>query len=1109
MSTGCNCDCGCSAMALGVPENTASRPGLPALAYRIGTHAAFFEAMIARLSSQDFPALARLTTRDPADPSIALLDSWALIADVLTFYQERIANEGYLRTAIERRSVLELARLIGYKLRPGVAASVFLAYTLDPDRSKVPPAPTETVIPAGSRSQSIPLGPPELPQSFETSADLDARSAWNNLRPRQTQPQLLTLDVDFGSDGLTRAAIYFQGGATNLNPGDPLLFVLPGASSFQPALRRVQSVNLQAAQNRTEIILQNQPLTDTPDDPGEITDFLDEVIQPFADDAATLFPGSSLAAQAGALLSNPAVGATPGLLEKVKSAVNKSSLGIAALVQATSQALAPLLDLAYSRNLSRLGAWLDQANDTLAAIIAVLQEMDPGAIIPLLGNAPASAFNDKNPPLGNLKSLLPSLVAPPSLQPLDSVRLGRSVDQAFAQTSDMGSRLLGTFLPAAAPILYRAWHSLSPLAAVAEAGAIRQTARLFPGAYPGPPTITKVGDTTTTTSFDNPPTIHYDWIGTQFFRKPGALVLSNILLDSPNDKIVAGSWVLIDRPNFGNLVFRQKAKARAAHVIVPPNARTQTLHKVTAAATVSRTTADGGFTAKITQLTIDPPWLSELKPAQLTSFIDNPAALSGTVVYAQTERLALAEEPLDTDVAGNAIELDEVYEDLESGRWIIVSGERTDIPNVTGVTASEVVMLLGVTQDVAAPGTRPGPIHTVLTLANTLAYTYRRDTVTIYGNVVKATHGETRNEVLGNGDGSQLFQQFKLKQKPLTFVAASNPEGTDSTLSVYVNNVEWQETDTLAALGPKDRDYITQTADDDTTTVNFGNGKQGARLPTGAGNVMAIYRNGIGQPGNVKPGQISLLQTRPLNVSAVTNPVRASGGADRDSRDQARRNAPLAVLALDRLVSVQDYADFARTFAGIGKASSVRVSDGRQDLVHLTIAGAEDIPIDVTSDLYGNLVLALQVNGDPYQPFQIAPRGLRVLVISANVKILADYLWEPVASAVRAALLATFSFDDRNLGQPVFQSEVISAIQAVEGVAYVDLQTFDSVGEDASLDDLSNLADHLGLQDVVQAQFARPNPNPLNYPDDAFLPAEIACLRPDLPDTLILNEVKS
>src|SRR5690349_4842706 len=127
-----NDDCGCCEGTTAItPEGTANRPGLTALATRVGTHAAFLETMKARLSSSDFPALGGLTARNAYDPAIALLDAWATVADVLTFYQERIANEGYLRTATERRSILELGRLVGYALRPGVAASVYLAYTLD------------------------------------------------------------------------------------------------------------------------------------------------------------------------------------------------------------------------------------------------------------------------------------------------------------------------------------------------------------------------------------------------------------------------------------------------------------------------------------------------------------------------------------------------------------------------------------------------------------------------------------------------------------------------------------------------------------------------------------------------------------------------------------------------------------------------------------------------------------------------------------------------------------------------------------------------------------------------------------------------------------------
>src|SRR5262249_30744925 len=128
--TPCGC---CEGVEILTPLVVANRPGLAALSYRVGTHPTFLETMLARLSTvevendhQKFRPLLRLTTRDANDPSIALLDAWATVGDVLTFYQERIANEGYLRTATERRSIIELARLVGYRLRPGVAASVWL-----------------------------------------------------------------------------------------------------------------------------------------------------------------------------------------------------------------------------------------------------------------------------------------------------------------------------------------------------------------------------------------------------------------------------------------------------------------------------------------------------------------------------------------------------------------------------------------------------------------------------------------------------------------------------------------------------------------------------------------------------------------------------------------------------------------------------------------------------------------------------------------------------------------------------------------------------------------------------------------------------------------------
>lgn len=224
------------------PTPITNRPGQTSLKYRVGTHAAFFETMIMRLSCSSYPELAGLTTRDPGDFSIALLDAWAIVADVLTFYQERIANEGYLRTATERFSILELAQLVGYTLRPGVASSVYLAYELEKGYKE------KVEIPAGARAQSLPT-PGELPQSFETSELLSAQTEWNALKPRMTRPQNITL----GNNTVNVQKIYLKGTATNLKLNDKILLDF----GDNKVLMTVIKINNYPSDNRTEISIQS------------------------------------------------------------------------------------------------------------------------------------------------------------------------------------------------------------------------------------------------------------------------------------------------------------------------------------------------------------------------------------------------------------------------------------------------------------------------------------------------------------------------------------------------------------------------------------------------------------------------------------------------------------------------------------------------------------------------------------------------------------------------------------------------------------------------------------------------------------------------------------
>jgi hypothetical protein len=1158
MSKTCGC---CAGIEPVTPQPETNRPGLPSLAYRAGTYATFFESMVARLSNlyldvpladgsgnlQRIYPLSKLTSREPSDPSMALLDAWAIVADVLTFYQERIAEEGYLLTATERLSVLELARLVGYRLRPGVSASVYLAFTTANGFNGT--------IPAGTRAQSIP-GTGETAQFFETSEDSAARDTWNALHPRLTRPQVITLASDQGTDALTRDTLYFQGISTNLKTGDALLIVL-GEGSGQQVVRFVESVDAQADQKRTEVTLQEPP----PSEGTTAEEAAKAALNPFIGQATSIFAGSDLAGDVAAILTT--------VVDNV-TAVNDDNQKAANMVRAAIPAIQEQHGIAVARAFSRLVAWTAEILDVLRDLAPLIEDLDFPAGTPS-GSPSILTSGLATSALSNLWKIIEPLALPPSLQPANPQRLVRTLQQTFSPQADTAPRLLAAFRPAAAPAIYPAWSGVSTPSSQVEVYALRAKAAPFGHNAPKQVPVVQSGVPTP-----------QEWPASS---EDQSVFLS---LDAAYDKIIPNSWVVVNSPSLNTPQF---------------------ITRVPFVQTTSR--SDYGMAARVTQLNVGQSW------ASLTQTNHQPdiSQIRRVTVWAQPELLDLAEEPLDTDVEGDTIELQELYDGFESGRWIIVSGERTDIPNTTGVTASELVMIAAVTQGSRAPlcakfppnfvpfskvyyttsansqGDRlvvgepvdlsqiqalpgsdhpnqqycdqaqlapgvyvnayvpaadekkgnlpdfegllvdpknnnvpyPGgtitnldqvfawristaPVHTILTLANSLAYKYDSSSVTIYGNVTKATHGQTVGEILGDGDGSQAFQTFALHQKPLTFVSAPVSSGAESTLVTRVNDIEWYEANDLASLGPTDHEYITQTDDSDQTTVVFGNGQHGARVPTGSANVKAVYRYGIGAAGNVQAGQISQLATHPQGAQGVINPLPASGGADRDDIGQARRNTPIAVLALDRLVSVQDYADFSRTFAGIGKASSVRLTDSRRQLVHVTIAGAEDIPIDPTSDLYQNLVQALYAYGDPYEPIQVAVRKLKLLVISARVKILPDYEWESVQPMVRSALLDAYAFDQRDLGQSAFLSEAIGIMQMVEGVSYVNVQFFDAVAEDVSAEQLAGLASTLTLNNFVQANLARVK-TAATLPSQRILPAELAILTPDIPDTLILTEI--
>jgi hypothetical protein len=363
---------------------------------------------------------------------------------------------------------------------------------------------------------------------------------------------------------------------------------------------------------------------------------------------------------------------------------------------------------------------------------------------------------------------------------------------------------------------------------------------------------------------------------------------------------------------------------------------------------------------------------------------------------------------------------------LATGQLVMLSGPRADAPSLV---ATELLTLAGV---VHSGG------YTQLTFTTQLQYSYVLASATLSANVAPATHGQTSaGEIIGSGDGTQANQTFTLARTGLTFVAT--PSGPATTLGVEVSDVAWQEVPSLEGQTPHATVYTVRLDDTGHVGITFGDGVNGARLPTGQENVAATYRTGTGVAGDVGAGSLTLLLNRPFGVRGVSNPLPAAGGVDPETLDEARANAPRRMRTLGRIVSLSDYEDFAITFPGIAKAHAGTLSNGVTTVVVLTVAGVGGVELDSTSAVWQGLHGAILAAGDPRVTVQINAYQPAFFGLAATLAAAAGQDPAALSAAALAALVAAFSFDQRDFAEGVAAAEVIAQIQRVPGVLGVTL----------------------------------------------------------------------
>ena len=404
------------------------------------------------------------------------------------------------------------------------------------------------------------------------------------------------------------------------------------------------------------------------------------------------------------------------------------------------------------------------------------------------------------------------------------------------------------------------------------------------------------------------------------------------------------------------------------------------------------------------------------------------------VVYAKSEKLDLAETPIHEDVQDNTVITDGTINGLDENRLLLICGADA----ITGEQRCEIARLHSAKKI-------SGENH--ITLKENLQYRYEIESVSINANVARATHGEIKDETVGSGDSSIPHQKFTLKHSPLTYLSVPTPSGGESTLELRVNDILWSEVPSLYPARESDRVYTTRIDDDGNITVSFGDGKKGRRPQSGTENITARYRKGAGLQGHLKKDKLSLLMAPPPGLKSVINPLPSSGGDDPEERDDARRNAPFTVLTMDRIVSVQDFEDFARAYPGIGKARADKLWNGKRDIVHISIAAADGKEISDSSDLYENLKNAIDTARHAAQQVILSSFILREFNISAKIFIHKNYLDERVLDESRKKLVSEFSFHSRQFGQSVTASEIHSLLHHIPGISGVDIDELYFTGE--------------------------------------------------------------
>ncbi|MCL4500037.1 MAG: baseplate J/gp47 family protein, partial [Chloroflexi bacterium] len=286
-------------------------------------------------------------------------------------------------------------------------------------------------------------------------------------------------------------------------------------------------------------------------------------------------------------------------------------------------------------------------------------------------------------------------------------------------------------------------------------------------------------------------------------------------------------------------------------------------------------------------------------------------------------------------------------------------------------------------------------------------------------------------EFMGTGERGQSF-------------ALSTTSIAHGSVRVHIGGVSWEETYFFLESGPDSRHFQVETDGLDVTSVVFGDGIHGA-VPASGETVTVEYLETLGSRGNLGRNLVTEVVTPIYHDGtmvqlSVNNVIPATNGADRETLEHAKLQAPAELRSLWKAVTKADYKALAEGFPGVAKAQVLDANDCaniRYYQVNMAIApNGGGLPSSILKQelaefIESRKVITIEVNlFDPcYRPVSV----------DAEVFVYPTEDTEMVRGRIEEALREFFSFDKLAFGQSVYFSDVVALIDGVRGVSHVTM----------------------------------------------------------------------